>query len=94
MEQIINYIKPELLVLIPVIYFLGQIIKSSNVNDKYIPAILGIVSILLSTLYVLATATELTAQNAILGIFVGVTQGVLCAGCSVYVNQIVKQNKK
>lgn len=26
--------------------------------------------------------------------FAGITQGVLCAGCSVYVNQVVKQAGK
>lgn len=37
MEQILEYIKPELLILIPVLYFLGQSIKKSEtVNNKYI----------------------------------------------------------
>ncbi len=29
-----------------------------------------------------------------MAVFVAITQGVLAAGCSVYVNQIVKQSKE
>ena len=31
---------------------------------------------------------------ALLAVFTGITQGVLCAGATVYVNQIVKQAGK
>ena len=56
MEQIMNYIRPELLVLIPVLYFIGVAMKQSQrVKDNWIPAILGVVGVLLSILYVLAT---------------------------------------
>ena len=42
MEQIMNYVKPELLIVAVVLYFIGMGIKKSEViPDKYIPAILG-----------------------------------------------------
>lgn len=94
MEQIINYIKPELLVLIPVLYFIGIGLKKSEASDTYIPIILGAIGVLLATLYVVATSSYAGVQDVVMSVFVGVTQGVLCSGCSVYVNQIIKQNKK
>ena len=54
MEHIMNYIKPELVVVAMVLYFVGMGLKQAQaVKDKYIPAILGAVGILLATLYVI-----------------------------------------
>lgn len=95
MEQIMNYIRPELLVLIPVLYFVGIAMKQSQrVKDNWIPAILGAVGVLLSILYVLATSAISGYQAALMAAFVALTQGILCAGCSVYVNQVIKQGGK
>ena len=42
MDQILNYIKPELLVVAVVLYFVGIGLKKAQaVPDKYIPIILG-----------------------------------------------------
>lgn len=89
-----EYIKPELLVLIPVLYLIGAAIKNSSVADKFIPWILGGVSVLLSTLWILATGFPTNAADAALAIFTAITQGVLIAGASVYANQLVKQTRK
>lgn len=83
-----DYIKPELLILVPVLYILGEIMKhTERIKDNYIPAILGAAGILLAFIYV--TATE---GLALIGIFTAITQGVLVAGAAVYADQIVKQN--
>lgn len=37
-----DYIKPELLVLIPVLYLVGLAIKKSNLNDRWIPIVLAL----------------------------------------------------
>lgn len=89
-----NYIKPELLVLIPALYFFGMFLKHSEVKDKFIPSILGAGGVVLAALYVVATMDAYTPQALAMGIFVAVVQGVLCAGMSVYGNQLVKQHKK
>ena len=92
MEAIKEFIRPELLVLIPVLYFIGTGLKQSVlVPDNYIPLLLGAAGIILSTLY---TAAASQAENVLMMIFVGITQGILCAGCSVYVNQLIKQQKE
>ena len=46
MEQILNYVKPELVVVAIVLYFVGIGLKNTEkITDKYIPAILGVVGI-------------------------------------------------
>lgn len=89
MENLQNFIKPELLVLIPFLYFVGIGIKKSNVKNEWIPSILGISGIAMSFLYVFGTESL-----SMIGTFTAITQGVLCAGGSVYLNQLIKQHKK
>ena len=90
MENFTEYVKPELLILVPVLIVLGLIIKNTErINDKYIPAILGVCGVILSTLYVLASEGA-----TLMGAFTAITQGVLVAGVAVYANQLVKQSKK
>lgn len=95
MEQIINYVKPELLVLVVVLYFLGMGLKhAQTVKDKYIPAILGVCGCVLAAIYVVATCPLGTVQEIAMAVFTAIVQGVLVAGLSTYVNQIIKQTKK
>lgn len=95
MDAVKDLIRPELMVLIPVLYFFGMgIKKSASIADKYIPMLLGLVGIVLATIYVMATTPLSDASSFMLALFGGITQGILCAGLSVYVNQIVKQSGK
>lgn len=94
MEMIKDFIQPELLSLIPVLYIIGAAVKKSAAEDKYIPYILGAVGIVLALAYVLATSALDTWQAAVIAVFTGIVQGVLTAGASVYANQLVKQPKK
>lgn len=90
MEKLQDYIKPELLVLIPVLYILGLMLKKTEkINDKYIPVMLGIIGIVLSAIYVAAGS-----GICLMSVFTAITQGILVAGAAVYVNQLVKQNKE
>ena len=89
-----EYIKPELLVLVPVLYLIGVAVKNSKVADKFIPWILGGVSVALSALWIFATSFPANAADAALAVFTAITQGVLLAGASVYANQLVKQTRK
>ena len=92
MEQITNYVKPELIVVAIALYFVGMALKQAQaIKDKYIPLILGGISILICAMYVFATSTCSTPQDIVMAIFTTITQGILVAGLSTYVNQIVKQ---
>lgn len=82
-----EYIRPELLILVPVLYVLGAIIKdSAAIQNRWIPAILGGIGIALSLLYVLGTG-DFSAS----GVFTGITQGILVAGAAVYTNELIVQ---
>lgn len=95
MEQIMNYVKPELIVVAIVLYFVGMGIKKAEaVADKYIPLILGGVGIVLCAVWVLATGPLSTGQDIAMAVFTAIVQGILVAGLSTYVNQIIKQINK
>lgn len=95
MEEILKeFVKPELLILIPVLYIIGVGLKNSKFKDNFIPVMLGVVGILLSTIYVFATSEISGSKDVLMGIFISLTQGILVAGCSVYFNQIYKQLKE
>lgn len=85
-----DYIKPELLVLIPVCYLLGAFIKETEkIKNKYIPLVLGVFAVLMAAVFVAATE-----GFSLMGIFTSITQGILVAGSAVYVNQLIKQGGK
>ena len=95
MEQILNYVKPELVVVAIVLYFIGMALKQSlTVADKYIPIILGVIGIVICGIYVVATCSLSGVQNIAMAVFTAIVQGVLVAGLSTYVNQIFKQLSK
>ena len=93
-EIVKEFIKPELLILIPVLYIIGMGLKSSRFKDNFIPLTLGAIAIVLSALYVFATSDVNGAKQVAMAIFTAITQGVLTAGASVYFNQIYKQLTK
>lgn len=95
MEQITNYVKPELLVVAVVLYFIGMGLKSAQaVKDKYIPLILGSAGIALCGVWVLATCPIGTGQEIAMAVFTAIVQGILVAGLSTYINQTIKQIQK
>lgn len=95
LETVKEFIKPELIILIPVCYFIGlALVNSKKVKNELTPLILGAIAIALSTLYVFATSDVAGYKTLLMALFIAITQGVLVAGCSVYVNQLLKQNAK
>lgn len=77
-----KYIIEQALILIPVLYVLGMILKGINVvDDKYIPLILLPISIILS-MFLVGFNVD------------GVIQGILICGVTVYTNQLIKQLKE
>lgn len=88
--NLIQYIKPELLVLIPILWFVGFCIKKSNIKDTFIPLILGGAGIILATVWIFGNVQTDFANC----LFAGITQGILCAAASVYGTQIYIQAQK
>ena len=54
----------------------------------------GAVGIVICAIYVFATRVCTGSQDIALAVFTAITQGILVAGLSTYVNQIVKQTGK
>lgn len=85
----LQYIKPELLILLPVLYGIGAIIKKiPKIPDWLIPFILLLVSVIITFIYVLAMSGfaftgELIATSLI--------QGICLALATVGSNQLYKQ---
>lgn len=89
-----EFIKPELLILIPVLFFAGEAIKKSKINNAAIPFILGIAGAVLSAIYLFASNHISGTQEVATAVFTALTQGVLVAAASVYGDQILKQATK
>ena len=94
MDEMMTFVKPDLLILVPVLYFVGAALKKSALKDKLIPLTLGGAGVVLAVLYVLATSPLDSWQAGVMAAFVALTQGILAAGLSVYVNQVQKQAGK
>ncbi len=87
--DIMNYIYPEMIILIPVLIILGLMLKSIPfIKDWTIPIILGIISIVLASLII-------TSKNGLtlVAIANGIIQGILCSGMAVYIHQLTIQIK-
>ena len=85
-----EFVKPELAVVIAVLYGLGMVIKNTEtIKDKFIPLILTGIGIFLSCFYVIGVEGV-----SLIGIFTGIVQGVMCASAAVYGNQLIKQTTK
>ena len=94
-ENLHDYVQPELIVVAIVLYFCGMGLKQTQaIKDKYIPLILGAGGIVLCGIWVLATSPLGSGQEIAMAIFIAIVQGILMAGLSTYVNQIIKQANK
>ena len=89
-ELICQFIRPDLLILVPVLFLIGNWLKKSNIPDN----ILGGISIMLSNIYILLTINIISLREILLGIFAGFCQGVLIAGASVFLKQLKIQSNK
>lgn len=93
-EYVKELIKPELIVLIPVCYFIGLgLLNSEKVKNQYIPLCLGAVGIVLSVIWVFGTSDIKGYRDFLMALFVAITQGVIVAGVSVFIDQLIKQKK-
>lgn len=87
--EIIDYIRPELLFVAVICYFVGMLLKKSKLKDNYIPLIIGGVGIIIGIVY-----CGLLEGWSFNGVVTGAVQGLLCAGASTYINQVIKQLAK
>lgn len=81
--DILNYVVQEGLVMIPVLFIIGEIIKGTELlGNKWIPLVILIVSVGFTPLVL----GSYTADN--------IVQAVLVAGVTVFGNELIKQSNK
>ena len=89
--NVLEYIRPELLLTVPVLWVLGKILKEASfLRDKWIPLVLGGAGILLAVCWIAGETRPFTLT----AFFTAVCQGILCAGAAVYGHQLIKQAGK
>ena len=80
-----KYLIKEMLILIPVLYVLGMVIKTTpKVKDWVIPWILLVVGVIFAIL--VSLGTDISIVDAVI-------QGILVAGVTVFANQLIVQTK-
>ena len=90
-----EFIQPELLAVVPARCFFGALLKRSPaVDDHKIPLLLGIAGILIAAVWTLGQTTPRGLPAVMNALFTAVVQGLLCAGASVYLHQLVHQHHK
>lgn len=88
----LEFIKPELLSLILVGYFIGMTLKKcEKIQDWTIPFIIGGVNIVLAVVYLFSVSDLLDSRKIAALVFTGFVQGALTAAGAVYGNQLKKQ---
>lgn len=81
--DILNYVVQEGLVMIPVLFIIGEIIKGTELlSNKWIPLVVLVVSLGFTPLVLGAY----TANN--------IVQAVLVAGVTVFGNELIKQSNR
>ena len=94
-ELLIMYLKPELLILVAALYFIGDSMKKTpSIHDELIPFILTGISFVLCTLYIFGFSEFNGIQSVCIAIFDAFIQAICCAAGSVYVDQLFKQKEK
>ncbi len=88
--EYVQYIRPELTVLIPVLYIMGKFLKESEkFKDKHIPMLLLIIGVIMSGLYIVSEM-----GFSFYAVFMAVIQGTLCAGVTLLGNRLIKRSNK
>ena len=94
MKNMQELIQPELLAIVPVLYWMGTWLKkNTKFPDGKIPLTLGFISIALALLYTFSTVPLGSVAAVARALFTSITQGVLCASASVYTHQMIKQGR-
>ena len=76
-----EYIRTELLILVPVLYIAGAGLKKSKISDHKIPLLLGCMGVILSSVWIVATSEIRNMQEFFSAAFTAV--GVRAEGAAI-----------
>ena len=76
-SNIMELLKPELIVLIAVTWGLGLMIKATRFDNEHIPWVTAVIIAALALIYVFATTEIVSYQLMLMAIFIGITQGIV-----------------
>ncbi|MEG0264797.1 MAG: phage holin family protein [Erysipelotrichaceae bacterium] len=79
-----EYVKSELLVIVPVLYVIARFMDTSKVPNDKIPYVLMIVAVILSGFYTFATIDLKSFQAILMAIFSTIVQGILLSGSAIF----------
>lgn len=86
-----EFVKPELLILIPVLYLFGTWIKASACKNWIIPFVLTAIGVGLTLAYLLSTEFVAAGNMVAAYFFTSIVQGTLVAGTAVLGNNMAYQ---
>ncbi|MEG1782009.1 MAG: phage holin family protein, partial [Oscillospiraceae bacterium] len=75
LELIQQYIQPQLLIIVPMLWGIGMAVKKSSIKNQYIPLILLCSSCLVTMLHLTSTKIILDYEGVSACLFAGITQG-------------------
>lgn len=85
-----DYVKGELLVLVPVLYILAAFLSRFAFSEKKATAVLLAAAIGLSALYIFATTQTADVHGILSAIFTSLVQGILLAGTVIFKDSLAK----
>lgn len=81
-EMIQEYIDPQLIILVPMLWGIGMAVKKSSIKNRFIPFILLLCSCAVVMLHLFSTNTVLDSQAVSACLFAGITQGSVIWLCA------------
>lgn len=81
---------PEVIAITVICYLIGNIVKHSKIDDKFIPDVVAISGAILGVIAYLTKLPDFPADHILTAIAVGITSGLAATG----VNQMFKQHSK
>lgn len=82
---IINeYVRSELLVIVPVLYIIARNLNASKINKQLIPMVLMAIAVIMAGIYTFATVDTSTIHMFLMAVFSTLVQGILLSGTAVF----------
>ncbi len=81
-EMIQDYIDPQLVILVPMLWGIGMAVKKSKISNRYIPFILLVCSCLVAGLHLVSTKFIFDVQGMAACAFAAITQGSVIWLCA------------